>query len=319
MVLALLILVLTGLLVQQPVETPVRVLPSKSRDTLDEAATMLSEMHRQSIALKEVLVHSAAVTSSMELTAIEWAESHEVSDQELDAVGAVQILENTASDSAKQDEARTCSPGCTQHGNCNQLTGECMCGLTHTGPSCSAPTMPACALPPGELGEPDTPHRLVAHARCDDLLPSTDAEGADAGDVINLSGMASEAFWSSLRDIGVHDPRRKQPPCAACWTRATPADQTSPPPQRVGSGARACAQLSTAHVVVLLQPRRQPALATSPTHQVPLARGGDVRVRPAGPRHLPTTSHHPLTRRPSPSSHNPAPSKYTHSSLLPHH
>ena len=60
--------------------------------------------------------------------------------------------------------ARSCPDGCERHGNCNALTGECSCSLTHRGAACEAPTMPACEL---------------------------DAEGH----VINLSLLASESFW----------------------------------------------------------------------------------------------------------------------------
>ena len=64
--------------------------------------------------------------------------------------------------------ARSCPDGCERHGNCNALTGECSCSLTHRGAACEAPTMPACEL---------------------------DAEGH----VINLSLLASEAFWCAAR------------------------------------------------------------------------------------------------------------------------
>lgn len=64
--------------------------------------------------------------------------------------------------------ARSCPDGCERHGNCNALTGECSCSLTHRGAACEAPTMPACEL---------------------------DAEGH----VINLSLLASESFWCAAR------------------------------------------------------------------------------------------------------------------------
>ena len=60
--------------------------------------------------------------------------------------------------------ARSCPEGCERHGNCNALTGECSCSLTHRGTACEVPTMPACEL---------------------------DSEGH----VINLSLLASESFW----------------------------------------------------------------------------------------------------------------------------
>ena len=59
---------------------------------------------------------------------------------------------------------RHCPEGCEKHGNCNALTGECSCSLTHRGAACELPTMPACELD-------------------------------SAGHVINLSLLASESFW----------------------------------------------------------------------------------------------------------------------------
>ena len=75
-----------------------------------------------------------------------------------------------------------CPRGCTRHGNCNGLTGECACPLTHRGPACDEPTMPACAT------------------------------GVDDG-TINLSWLVSEAFWYGLRDIRSDgtDGRRQAP------------------------------------------------------------------------------------------------------------
>ena len=39
-----------------------------------------------------------------------------------------------------------CPPTCENHGNCNELTGECNCPLTHRGAACDKPTMPACEI-----------------------------------------------------------------------------------------------------------------------------------------------------------------------------
>lgn len=104
--------------------------------------------------------------------------------------------------------ARSCPDGCERHGNCNALTGECSCSLTHRGAACEAPTMPACEL---------------------------DAEGH----VINLSLLASESFWWQLRDVRVGEERRTKPlhrwvgvvPCA-CVREAVAAFslQSTPSP-----------------------------------------------------------------------------------------
>ena len=111
-----------------------------------------------------------------------------------------------------------CPRGCTRHGNCNGLTGECACPLTHRGPACDEPTMPACAT------------------------------GVDDG-TINLSWLVSEAFWYGLRDIRSDgtDGRRQAPnsrwvgvvPCACVLQaiavfsmQAAPAAVSAPPCHR---------------------------------------------------------------------------------------
>ena len=76
--------------------------------------------------------------------------------------------------------ARSCPDGCERHGNCNALTGECSCSLTHRGAACEVPTMPACEL---------------------------DSDGH----VINLSLLASESFWCAARAMWAHR--------AAAWAR----------------------------------------------------------------------------------------------------
>ena len=42
-----------------------------------------------------------------------------------------------------------CSPTCTANGNCNREDGRCECPWGFTGPDCSTPLLPACALGPG--------------------------------------------------------------------------------------------------------------------------------------------------------------------------
>ena len=43
----------------------------------------------------------------------------------------------------EQHHAKTCPRGCTLHGNCDEITGECACPFTHGGPACDEPRMPA--------------------------------------------------------------------------------------------------------------------------------------------------------------------------------
>ena len=88
--------------------------------------------------------------------------------------------------------ARSCPEGCERHGNCNALTGECSCSLTHRGTACEVPTMPACEL---------------------------DSEGH----VINLSLLASESFWCAarvrLRARGPFSPSSRRSPSGAQLAR----------------------------------------------------------------------------------------------------
>ena len=96
-----------------------------------------------------------------------------------------------------------CVAGCSRHGNCNLLTGECVCGLTHRGESCNEPTMPSCSL------------------------GSTNASEAEGGsghgrssETINLSGLVSERFWDQMRDLTTNHPYRTSPPIR--WLGAVP-------------------------------------------------------------------------------------------------
>ena len=42
--------------------------------------------------------------------------------------------------------ATACPVGCTTHGVCDPIVGQCMCPLTRTGASCSELALPACAV-----------------------------------------------------------------------------------------------------------------------------------------------------------------------------
>ena len=67
-----------------------------------------------------------------------------------------------------------CQAGCTERGNCNELTGECACPLTHSGAACDQPLMPACRM-------------------------HTGGDGGGNGSEINLSFLAADHFWSHER------------------------------------------------------------------------------------------------------------------------
>ena len=56
-------------------------------------------------------------------------------------------LESEGSEEAPEAvERMACPSSCENHGNCNALTGECNCPLTHRGTACDKPTMPACEI-----------------------------------------------------------------------------------------------------------------------------------------------------------------------------
>ena len=131
---------------------------------------------------------------------------------------------------------RRCISGCSRIGNCNELMGECACGLAFSGPSCSTPTMPACTVgPTGDTAGP----------------------GAAADEVINLSWLASEEFWWQLRDITAQDARRKAPlyrwagpvPCACVLQALAVFSLTNAPiepqwPQAIGHSELAMQRLA---------------------------------------------------------------------------
>ena len=52
-----------------------------------------------------------------------------------------------------------CPVGCTTHGVCDPVVGQCMCPLTRTGASCSELALPACAV----HGQPLRPTFLLHH------------------------------------------------------------------------------------------------------------------------------------------------------------
>jgi len=100
--------------------------------------------------------------------------------------------------------ARQCAVGCTEHGNCNELTGECTCGLTRTGPACETPTMPACSLG----GAPSRAASLEGWARGGASQrfafggdPTALSAGGSLDDVVNLSFLAAEDFWAGMRNV----------------------------------------------------------------------------------------------------------------------
>ena len=90
--------------------------------------------------------------------------------------------------------ARSCPTGCSRHGNCNALTGECVCAPTHAGAACERPLLPACAL-----------------------------GGAD-DETLNLSWLASSEFWQAMHWVtnNGQDKRRSSPPFR--WVGVVPCD-----------------------------------------------------------------------------------------------
>lgn len=136
---------------------------------------------------------------------------------------------------------RGCPAGCTEHGNCNELTGQCTCGLTRTGVACQEPTMPACSLEAADGGPPGALAGWVrGGAAARRAFGSNGKGGGKHGggkggrkqgggkgggegqggvgsvggldDVINLSYLAAESFWGGLRDMRVKDEPRRQNP-----------------------------------------------------------------------------------------------------------
>ena len=90
---------------------------------------------------------------------------------------------STAKPLVEDDAGGACAAGCTRHGNCDAVTGECACPFTHGGKACDEPRMPACAL--------------------------------DEHETLNLSFLASEDAWRALRDVSAvpgEDARRTAPP-----------------------------------------------------------------------------------------------------------
>ena len=160
---------------------------------------------------------------------------------------------------------KRCAAGCERHGNCNALTGECSCSLTHRGEACERPTMPACEL---------------------------DASGL----VVNLSLLASEAFWWELRDVKVGDVRRTQPlhrwigpmPCE-CVRQALAVFslQNTPSP---ASWPDYIGHLELALQAADLQTRRPPHPRT-PAPPPPCIPGPAPRTPGSGPAHRPRNGH----------------------------
>ena len=101
---------------------------------------------------------------------------------------------STNAPAATAATARSCPTGCSRHGNCNALTGECVCAPTHAGAACERPLLPACAL-----------------------------GGAD-DETLNLSWLASSEFWQAMHWVtnNGQDKRRTSPPFR--WVGVVPCD-----------------------------------------------------------------------------------------------
>ena len=100
---------------------------------------------------------------------------------------------STARPLVEADPGAACVPGCTTHGNCDAVSGECACPFTHGGKACDEPHMPSCAL--------------------------------DDRETLNLSFLASEEAWQPLRDVSAvpgEDARRTSPP--ALWIGPIPCE-----------------------------------------------------------------------------------------------
>lgn len=174
------------------------------------------------------------------------SEQGRAADAEIEA--ALHDAQRLAGGDSAPAGGRGCPPGCTEHGNCNGLTGECTCGLTRKGAACQTPTMPACSLeaaagaPPGALagwvrGGAGS-HRAFggnggeAGWREDGKSGGGKSGGGKQGggkgggrsgrggggegggldDVVNLSYLTAETFWAGLRDMRLKDdPRRTSP------------------------------------------------------------------------------------------------------------
>ena len=82
-----------------------------------------------------------------------------------------------------------CPIGCERFGNCNELTGECVCPLSRKGAACEEPTMPMCRTSGTHSGD----------AR------ATEEE-------INLSVLVSDSFWQRLKHKPPTSALRRSPP-----------------------------------------------------------------------------------------------------------
>ena len=154
-----------------------------------EVRSLLGRMSRleDSIVLDRVATAPASQTTSA-TTAVHVTAS--TSDAASNATDAARDPGETSKTGIASTQARACAMGCERHGNCDPLTGKCSCPPTYEGVACEVPTMPDCS--------------------------TADVRGAEADDdaFVNLSGLASEAFWWMMRDVRPDpaDVRRVSPP-----------------------------------------------------------------------------------------------------------
>ena len=182
-----------------PPQRTVRLLAADSltADAGDDA-TLLSAVRAQASEVRSLISR----TEQMERT---------LSDMLEDSKNGVSSSESSTSTSSAR-AGRTCPAGCTRHGNCDELSGQCACPPTYTGTACDVPTMPACST-------------RVRHGRrrgrrrggVDGGGTSGGGDGTEEEDesFVNLSGIASENFWWMMRDVKPkpsEDPRRASPP-----------------------------------------------------------------------------------------------------------
>ena len=109
---------------------------------------------------------------------------------------------------------KPCPAGCTDHGNCDAVTGVCSCPPTFEGPACEVPTMPACATGDGSSKQQQQQQHAVGSTTTSSAAAAAD-DADDEDGFVNLSGMAAEQFWWMLRDVKPNpdeDPRRSSPP-----------------------------------------------------------------------------------------------------------
>ena len=182
-----------------PPQRTVRLLAADSltADAGDDA-TLLSAVRAQASEVRSLISR----TEQMERT---------LSDILEDSKGGGSSSESSTSTSSAR-AGRTCPAGCTRHGNCDELSGQCACPPTYTGAACDVPTMPACSTR-GRHGR----RRGRRRGGVDVGGTGGGGDGTEEEDesFVNLSGIASENFWWMMRDVKPkpsEDPRRASPP-----------------------------------------------------------------------------------------------------------